>query len=550
MSVKKIFLVSYSVIILGIITLGIFSFLMSHNQKALNDKHKKRYQSYMLADELRQSSDDLTRMARTYVVTGDSKYEKMYWDILAIRNGEKARPENYERIYWDLVLTYGNKPHPDDKAVPLRQLMEHIGFTEKEFGKLKEAQNNSDGLVETETIAMNAVKGLYDDGKGSYVVKGEPDSEMARRIMHDEQYHKYKAKIMRPIDGFLEMLDNRTKSEVERQVKKGNSLLLMIQVTVVSLIVISLCIGIFVMMRLTKVVTLIKKAADRVALGSQALNASAQQVSQGAVEQSASGEEVSSSMEQMAASIKQNADNSQETGRIALKSAEDAMEGGKVVADTVTAMKKIAEKILIIEDIARQTNLLALNAAIEAARAGESGRGFAVVASEVRKLAERSQKAAAEIIKLSGASVEVAERAGEMLDRIVPDIQKTSELIQEISMATREQDSGTEQINSAIQQLDQVIQQNSSASEEMVSTSEDLAAQAEQLRNTIAFFGIGIKDRDIYAGNNMRAVKKSADKTRTGRRKISAPKMEVGGSGYFMEMDEREGNYDDDFEKY
>ncbi|MDM8549222.1 methyl-accepting chemotaxis protein [Desulfobacterales bacterium HSG2] len=549
MSIKKIFLMTYSVIILGIITLGILSFLMNQNQKSLNDKHKKRYQSYMLADELRQSSDDLTRMARTYVVTGDSKYEKMYWDILAIRNGEKLRPEHYERIYWDLVLTYGHKPHPDDKAAPLRRLMENTGFTEKEFGKLKEAQNNSDGLVETETIAMNAVKGLYDDGKGNYVVKGEPDSEMAKRIMHDEQYHKYKAKIMRPIDEFLEMLDNRTKSEVERQIEKGNSLLLMIQVTVISLIIISLCIGFFVMIRLGKVVSLIKEAADRVAIGSQALNVSARQVSQGAVDQSASGEEVSSSMEQIAASIKQNADNSQETGRIASKSAQDAGEGGKAVADTVTAMKKIAERILIIEDIARQTNLLALNAAIEAARAGDSGRGFAVVASEIRRLAERSQKAAAEIIKLSCESVEVAERAGKMLERIVPDIQKTAELVQEISMATREQDSSADQINNAIQRLDEVIQQNSSASEKMVSMSEELAAQAEQLRNTIASSGSALKEISMRATNSMRAVKKSAG---TGRRKIIAPEMEGGGSGYFVEMNEfkRKGNYDDDFEKY
>jgi len=173
-----------------------------------------------------------------------------------------------------------------------------------------------------------------------------------------------------------------------------------------------------------------------------------------------------------------------------VKSAADARDGGKAVEATVHAMKEIADKISIIEEIARQTNLLALNAAIEAARAGEHGKGFAVVASEVRKLAERSQKAAAEISELSSSSVEVAEKAGELLNKMVPDIQRTAELVQEISAASREQDTGADQINKAIQQLDQVIQQNASASEEMASTAEELASQAELLQTSISFFRV------------------------------------------------------------
>jgi len=206
-------------------------------------------------------------------------------------------------------------------------------------------------------------------------------------------------------------------------------------------------------------------------------------------------------MEQMAANIKQNADNALQTEKIALKSAEDAKEGGEAVAQTVSAMKQIAEKISIIEEIARQTDLLALNAAIEAARAGEHGKGFAVVASEVRKLAERSQTSAAEISSLSGSSVEVAEKAGNMLVKIVPDIQKTAELVQEISAASNEQNAGADQINKALQQLDQVIQQNSSASEEMASTSEELSGQAEQLQTTINFFKIGGSAQSGYREN-------------------------------------------------
>jgi methyl-accepting chemotaxis protein len=247
--------------------------------------------------------------------------------------------------------------------------------------------------------------------------------------------------------------------------------------------------------KLTGIVSEIKAASENVASGSEQLSSTAQELSQGAVEQAASIEETTSSMEQMSSNIQQNADNSSRTRSLSLKAAKDAEESGKAVVQAVTAMKEIAGKITIIEEIARQTNLLALNAAIEAARAGEHGKGFAVVAAEVRKLAERSQHAAGEISVLSASSVDVAERAGEMLNKLVPDIQKTSELVQEITAASNEQNSGAEQINKAIQQLDQVIQQNAGATEEMASTSEELASQALQLNETISFFKINEKGR-------------------------------------------------------
>ncbi|EAT15078.1 methyl-accepting chemotaxis protein [Desulfuromonas acetoxidans] len=294
--------------------------------------------------------------------------------------------------------------------------------------------------------------------------------------------------------------------------------------------------------KLKDVVENVKGASTNVAAGSQELSASSEEMSQGATEQAAAAEEASSSMEEMAANIKQNADNAMQTEKIAIKSSQDAQSGGEAVAETVKAMKDIAEKISIIEEIARQTNLLALNAAIEAARAGEHGKGFAVVASEVRKLAERSQSAAAEISDLSSSSVEVAENAGEMLAKMVPDIQRTAELVQEIAAASKEQDTGADQVNKAIQQLDQVIQQNASAAEEMASTSEELNAQASQLQDTIDFFR-------VEGGTTVKTPPRRIEPT---MKKIAIPpaKKTEPASGLALDMGAGRDSLDSEFEEY
>jgi methyl-accepting chemotaxis protein len=302
---------------------------------------------------------------------------------------------------------------------------------------------------------------------------------------------------------------------------------------------------------LTRTVTDIRAIAGEVSSASQAISTASVQVSKGASSQAASAEEASSSMEEMVSNIKQNADNAQTTDKIANKSADDALESGKSVLEAVSAMKEIASKISIIEEIARQTNLLALNAAIEAARAGEHGKGFAVVASEVRKLAERSQRAAGEINQLSASTLTVSEKSGEMLGKLVPDIQKTAELVQEITAASKEQDTGSSQINQALQQLEKVIQENASASEEMASTTEELTGQADQLVSAISFFRTG--DEGLVSTGQSAARKIGAAKPNAAAPAAKAASKIKGvskGGGVHLHLKDKNDELDGEFERY
>lgn len=242
--------------------------------------------------------------------------------------------------------------------------------------------------------------------------------------------------------------------------------------------------------KLSQIISEVRGSADALSSASEEVSATAQSLSQSSSEQAASVEETSASVEQMSASISQNTENAKVTDSMASQASKQATEGGSAVTETVTAMKSIAGKIGIIDDIAYQTNLLALNAAIEAARAGEHGKGFAVVAAEVRKLAERSQVAAQEIGELASGSVGLAEKAGKLLEEMVPSINKTSDLVQEITAASQEQTSGVSQINTAMSQLNQATQQNASASEELAATAEEMSGQAEQLQQLMSFFKI------------------------------------------------------------
>ncbi|MGX1924669.1 methyl-accepting chemotaxis protein [Vibrio sp. NH-7] len=240
MNINNTMKLVFVVIGLGIIISVVTVLQLNGLLQQVDTMAKVRYQSYQAADELRQSSDDLTRLGRTYVLTGDETYEKMYMDILAIRNGDKPRPQNYHTIYWDLVLNYGEKPKPDGKRVSLQAIMEELGFTDKEFRLLKEAQGNSDALVNMEVKAMNAVKGLYPDASGNYTKRGEPDLAMAAQLLHSKQYHQEKAKIMAPIDEFFTALEARTSSQFNSAAQDVRTTVLIGNISLIAVFVIAI----------------------------------------------------------------------------------------------------------------------------------------------------------------------------------------------------------------------------------------------------------------------------------------------------------------------
>ncbi|MBC17172.1 MAG: chemotaxis protein [Desulfovibrio sp.] len=296
--------------------------------------------------------------------------------------------------------------------------------------------------------------------------------------------------------------------------------------------------------RLRKIVGEAKLGANEVASGSVEVTNSAQTLADGANRQAASVEEVSSSMEEMISQISRNTDNAQQTEKMAIQTAEDAQKGGDTVLEAVDSIKNIAEKISIIEEIARQTNLLALNAAIEAARAGEAGKGFAVVASEVRKLAERSGSAAAEIGDLSSSTLAKADLAGSMLTKMVPNIRETAELVKEITSASMEQNSGAQEINKAIQELDSVIQQNAASSEELASTAEEFTSHATSLQHSMEFFDTGSEGRSQAKTVRTQVVKSPPKKVTHSAKPQPITAASSSGSGVDLDMD------DDEFEKF
>ncbi|MCL2916523.1 methyl-accepting chemotaxis protein [Shewanella corallii] len=515
-----------------------------------------RYQSYQAADELRQSSDDLTRLARTYVVTGDSRYEQMYQAVLDIRNGERPRPENYHLIYWDLVLEQGEKPKADGELQALKSRMQQLGFSDREFALLTQAQNNSDALVNMEVKAMNAVKGRFQDpATGAYSVQGQPDLQLARDLMHNSAYHREKARIMEPVDEFFQSLEQRTAAAQQQrleQVMESVTFALIMAVSSLVLIILGfLMIKRYValpMARLYQQVIQLKagkaeqadtdtfrlgqfeelqesaqetlssissalvqvsEAADICASGAVEIASGNTDLSQRTESQASSIVEISASISQMRRSTESSATEANKANESAKEAKVQAVEGGEIVTAAIKAMddiavssKKITNILTVIDEITFQTNLLALNASVEAARAGEQGRGFGVVAGEVRSLAQRSSVAAKNINELIQDSMDKVHagtlhvnKAGEALINIKAQVSEVTEVIETLNTNTREQASGIAQIEQAIMDFEDSNQQNAAMVQQVSTASANVAEMAGQVVEMITGFHVAEQKR-------------------------------------------------------
>jgi methyl-accepting chemotaxis protein len=539
MSIKQLFI--WLAVVLSVLVAVVVSLTgaLKEANAALERAHESRYYSVALANELRRTTEDMTKFARAYVTTGDPNDEDRYAMIMDIRNGKRARPKNYDRFNWDLVSARKLQDEAGAKPAPLIELMKQAGFTALELGKMQESIGVADQLSKIDITAFHAIKGEFDDGEGKFTVVGAPNQAMAQELVFDQTYRSLFGKVMSPINDFLRLVDERTQSRVVKaQMEYAELEQKIFWLLAASVLVLFGCLWFaYVTIRsqiggeprdamtvlrrvaegdLTVTVPLHKRdkvsvlystqqmitkwtdvigdvggTASSLASASEQISSSSQALSHNASQQASNVEETSASVEEITATIAQNAENARTTDGIASQSASAASEGGDAVRETVLAMKQIASKIGIIDDIAYQTNLLALNAAIEAARAGEHGKGFAVVAAEVRKLAERSQTAAQEIIAVAEQSVRLAEKAGGLLNQMVPSIRKTADLVQEIAAASNEQSAGLEQINNAVHQMAQTTQMTAAASEELSSTSEEMSAQAIHLQELMRFFRVG-----------------------------------------------------------
>jgi methyl-accepting chemotaxis protein len=450
------------------------------SQRSVHRAQENRLESLRLADELRRSSDELTRLARTYVVTGDTDYERQFRHVLDVRNGVA--------------------PRPDGRAVALRTLMQRQGFTAAEFAKLEESEDNSNALVATEEIAMHAVKGEFADGQGGWSKRGEPDAEMARRIMHDADYHTHKAAIMKPIAEFEALLAQRTTAAVATARRWGDAMLLAgIALAVAAALVAGMSLRGHAR-ALRRAVGELASSSDYVAAGATQVAAASRSHADGSAEQVAAVEHITASAREVSGMATDNLRRAQSATdqvgreRDELAATQERLRGLVAAMGAIDdASGRISKINKAIDEIAFQTNILALNAAVEAARAGEAGQGFAVVADEVRALAQRSAAAARETATLIEESIGRT-RAGQQqvgdvvaaIDGVVRRSAEVQELVAAVRRGSGEQQQAVGRIGESLGRIEQATLRAAAGAEQGSAAAEELTAQAASLREVAA----------------------------------------------------------------
>ncbi|MEO1993276.1 MAG: methyl-accepting chemotaxis protein [Pirellulales bacterium] len=462
--------------VVGLLALALVALWSQHT---LNQTQANRFESYRLANELRQSSDELTRLARTYCVTGDSQFEQEYWHVLNMRNGKSARP--------------------DGRIVSLRQLMEQQGFTDEEFARLTQSEDNSNALVMTETVAMNATKGFFQDKDGGFTTKGDPDLELARRLMHDQKYHQDKKKIMEPITEFESMIDRRTEKEVLAAQRRSTTMAILIVVLAgVATIGTWLSIGGHAR-TLGNAIDHLSATAENIGSGATEMASASLSLAEGATKQVSAVESISHAAQETASMASENTRHSQSASTLVAEEDVQFAVATERLSEMVAAMEAIKDasgrisKInKVIDEIAFQTNILALNAAVEAARAGEAGQGFAVVADEVRLLAQRSANAAKEtailieesLIRSDAGSAKVGQ-VTVAINSVAKQSASAKDLVEQVSVGSQDQQGAIARVRESLCQIEEVSHQAASGAEEGSAVAKELNAQAASLLDVV-----------------------------------------------------------------
>ncbi|MDF2411227.1 methyl-accepting chemotaxis protein [Aeromonas sp. 2HA2] len=525
-----------SVVTLILLSLVFFAYTWSGTK--LEQSYQQRYQSYLLADELRQSSDDLTRLGRTYVITKDPAYEQQYMRILAIRNGEQNRPEGYNRIYWDFVAASGQNPRPDTSLRRgLIDLMKDAGFTDGELAKLNEAKNNSDALVSTEVAAFKLVQQQEGDLAAN--------QQKAIAMMHDKAYHQNKGRIMAPIDDFYVMMETRTQQAVDDATSQSAMLrylfialglilmfflwrtyraLLDLTGTSVSQLRSDLnslaqgdfsrqiqvpvgaqesLIGLLATMQSTLkgIIAQVSHSSEELSGSADSIAQIAEQTAQFATSQQTSTQTMAAAIEELVVSISHLSDNATHADELSKVSANTLEEGSGVIKQTLDSIEnisstvgdaasslselnshtqQISDIIEVIRGIADQTNLLALNAAIEAARAGEQGRGFAVVADEVRNLASRSAASTQQITGMISKIQSGADASIRSMENTVNNVSRGVSLANQTGEAITSIKSHAANLTGLMGEISHTLREQSTAANEVVSTVGHITSLSEQ----------------------------------------------------------------------